>query len=34
MPIVEQIYRLLYEGLGPREAVANLMARPIMAESA
>jgi glycerol-3-phosphate dehydrogenase (NAD(P)+) len=33
MPIVEQIYRVLHKGLSPREAVANLMARPLMAES-
>ncbi len=33
MPIVEQIYRVLYEGVSPRDAVAELMARPIMAES-
>jgi glycerol-3-phosphate dehydrogenase (NAD(P)+) len=33
MPIVEQIYRVLYEGVSPRKAVAELMARPIMAES-
>ena len=34
MPIVEQIYRLLYENLSPAEAVAALMQRPIMAELA
>lgn len=33
MPIVEQIYRVLYEGVSPRAAVAELMARPLMAES-
>ena len=32
MPIVEQIYRVLYEGLAPKDAVAALMRRPIMAE--
>jgi glycerol-3-phosphate dehydrogenase (NAD(P)+) len=34
MPIVEQVYDVLYEGLSPRRAVANLMSRPIMAENA
>jgi glycerol-3-phosphate dehydrogenase (NAD(P)+) len=34
MPIVEQVYEVLYEALSPRLAVANLMSRPIMAESA
>jgi glycerol-3-phosphate dehydrogenase (NAD(P)+) len=29
MPIVEQIYGVLYEGLAPRDAVAALMRRPI-----
>jgi glycerol-3-phosphate dehydrogenase (NAD(P)+) len=33
MPIVEQIHGVLYEQVGPDEAVATLMARPIMAES-
>jgi glycerol-3-phosphate dehydrogenase (NAD(P)+) len=32
MPIAEQIYRVLYEGLEPKDAVAALMARPIMRE--
>ena len=32
MPIVEQIYRVLYEGLAPRDAVAALMRRPITAD--
>ena len=32
MPIVEQIYRVLYEGVSPREAVLALMRRPIAAE--
>ena len=32
MPIVEQIYRIIYEGLAPREAVAALMSRPLSAE--
>jgi glycerol-3-phosphate dehydrogenase (NAD(P)+) len=34
MPIVEQVYEVLYEALSPRLAVANLMSRPIMAENA
>jgi len=33
MPIVDQIYRVLYEGLDPRKAVNALMRRPIMKES-
>jgi glycerol-3-phosphate dehydrogenase (NAD(P)+) len=33
MPIVEQVYEVLYEALSPRLAVANLMSRPIMAEN-
>ena len=32
MPIVEQIYRIIYESLAPREAVARLMNRPLVAE--
>ena len=28
MPITEAIYRVLYEGLPPLEAMARLMARP------
>ena len=32
MPIVEQIYRIIYESLAPREAVAELMNRPLVAE--
>jgi glycerol-3-phosphate dehydrogenase (NAD(P)+) len=32
MPIVEQIYRVLYEGLRPRDAVDALMRRPIAEE--
>jgi glycerol-3-phosphate dehydrogenase (NAD(P)+) len=32
MPIAEQIYRVLYEGIEPKEAVAALMSRPIMRE--
>jgi glycerol-3-phosphate dehydrogenase (NAD(P)+) len=32
MPIAEQIYRVLYESLDPKDAVAALMARPIMRE--
>lgn len=34
MPIVEEIYRVLYEGLDPHDAVGRLMSRPIMPESA
>jgi glycerol-3-phosphate dehydrogenase (NAD(P)+) len=33
MPIAEQIYRVLYEGLDPQDAVAALMRRPIMHEN-
>lgn len=33
MPIAEQIYRVLYEDLEPADAVAALMARPIMREN-
>jgi glycerol-3-phosphate dehydrogenase (NAD(P)+) len=33
MPIAEQIYRVLYEDLSPQDAVAALMARPIMREN-
>ena len=32
MPIVEQIYRVIYEGLAPQEAVRVLMRRPITPE--
>jgi glycerol-3-phosphate dehydrogenase (NAD(P)+) len=32
MPIVEQIYAVLYEGIAPRDAVAALMRRPITAD--
>ena len=32
LPIVEQIYRIIYEGLAPREAVAALMNRPLVPE--
>jgi len=32
MPIVEQIYRVIYEGLAPEKAVAALMRRPIIGE--
>jgi glycerol-3-phosphate dehydrogenase (NAD(P)+) len=34
MPIVNQVYRILYEGLTPREAVEALMRRELKAESA
>jgi glycerol-3-phosphate dehydrogenase (NAD(P)+) len=33
MPIAEQIYRVLYSGLTPREAVAALMGRAVKAET-
>mgnify|MGYP001816438996 FL=1 len=33
MPIVNQVYRILYEGLSPREAVAALMRRELKPES-
>lgn len=33
MPIVEQIYRVLYEAVEPRDAAATLMRRPIGSES-
>lgn len=32
MPIVEQIYRVLYDGTSPKDAVVALMRRPIMSE--
>lgn len=32
MPITEQVYRVLYEGLSPKEAVVALLNRPIKAE--
>ena len=32
MPIADQIYRVLYEALDPRDAVMTLMRRPIMRE--
>ena len=32
MPIVEQIYRVIYDKLEPKEAVANLLGRPITPE--
>jgi glycerol-3-phosphate dehydrogenase (NAD(P)+) len=34
MPISEQVYRVLHEGLPPAEAVRNLLARDIKSESA
>jgi glycerol-3-phosphate dehydrogenase (NAD(P)+) len=34
MPIVDQVYRILYEGLTPREAVEALMSRELKPESA
>jgi len=33
MPITEQVYRILYEGLDPKEAVQRLLSRSIKAES-
>ncbi len=33
MPICQQVYRILYEGLSPREAVGALMNRELRAES-
>ncbi|MEM9208856.1 MAG: NAD(P)H-dependent glycerol-3-phosphate dehydrogenase, partial [Pseudomonadota bacterium] len=33
MPICQQIYRILYEGASPREAVSALMARSLKAEN-
>ena len=33
MPIVDQLYAVLYESLDPRSAVGSLMKRPIMRES-
>ena len=33
MPIVNQVYRILYEGVSPREAVGALMKRQLKAES-
>ena len=32
MPICEEIYRILYEGVSPREAVGTLMSRALTAE--
>ena len=32
MPIVEQIYKIIYEHLAPEEAVANLLKRPLTPE--
>ena len=32
MPIVEQIYRVIYDKLEPKEAVANLLGRPLTPE--
>jgi glycerol-3-phosphate dehydrogenase (NAD(P)+) len=33
MPITEQVYRILYEGLDPQEAVRNLLERDPKSES-
>ena len=32
MPIIEQIYRVIYEGVSPEKAVTNLMRRPMAKE--
>ena len=32
MPIVEQVRRVLYDGISPHEAIAGLMARPLRGE--
>ena len=32
MPIVDEIYKVIYEGMSPQEAVVNLMRRPITPE--
>ena len=32
MPIVEEIYNVIYEGMSPEDAVVNLMRRPVSAE--
>ena len=32
MPIVNQVYRILYEGASPREAVEALMSRELKPE--
>ncbi|HEU5399133.1 MAG TPA: NAD(P)-dependent glycerol-3-phosphate dehydrogenase, partial [Gammaproteobacteria bacterium] len=34
MPISEQLYRILYQGLDPRAAVETLMSRALKQESA
>ncbi|MFQ5509215.1 MAG: NAD(P)H-dependent glycerol-3-phosphate dehydrogenase [Leptospirillia bacterium] len=34
MPIVEQVYRALYEGVSPKDALAELMSRPPRSEEA
>ncbi len=33
MPICHQVYRILYEGASPREAVGELMSRQLKSES-
>ena len=33
MPIANQVYRILYEGVSPREAVEALMSRELKPES-
>jgi glycerol-3-phosphate dehydrogenase len=32
MPLVGAVYRILYEGLGPREAIKKLMTRELKDE--
>jgi glycerol-3-phosphate dehydrogenase len=32
MPIVDAVYSILYEGVDPREAVVQLMGRPLKRE--
>ena len=32
MPIVEQVRRVLYDGISPREAIADLMTRRLRSE--
>ncbi|NLG77830.1 MAG: glycerol-3-phosphate dehydrogenase, partial [Xanthomonadaceae bacterium] len=34
MPISEQIYRVIYEGVAPKDAVKELMSRALKPESA
>jgi glycerol-3-phosphate dehydrogenase (NAD(P)+) len=32
MPIVEEVYKVIYEGMSPQEAVIRLMRRPVSPE--